>query len=145
MTYGHDAAPWSLNGLETETGRDRRTLGKILSTIPPDGHLAKDPAWYLMTVLSAIDNYENPVPSRRAGVSGRDAYIEAFVSRAREWRQIRKEQTGGYGRRIPFVTAASMFTGGDGEALLTWLRAGMPFAKEGDWETGDGFVLVAQW
>jgi hypothetical protein len=55
---------WSLNGLETETGRDRRTLGKMLSTVPPDGRLGKHPAWYLTTVLSAIDRYENPVPSR---------------------------------------------------------------------------------
>jgi hypothetical protein len=55
---------WSLNGLETETGRDRRTLGKILSTVPADGRLGKHPAWYLTTVLAAIDRYENPVPSR---------------------------------------------------------------------------------
>jgi hypothetical protein len=55
---------WSLNGLETETGRDRRTLGKILSAVPPDGRLGKHSGWYLTTVLSAIDRHENPVPSR---------------------------------------------------------------------------------
>ena len=29
--------------------------------------------------------------------------------------------------------------------MLTWLKAGLPYAVMGDWETGDGFVLVSSW
>src|SRR3954471_12596802 len=31
------------------------------------------------------------------------------------------------------------------ETVLTWLHAGMPYLEEGDWHTGDGFVLRPAW
>ena len=31
------------------------------------------------------------------------------------------------------------------ETLLVWLRRGMPYAKEGDWASGAGFLLVPSW
>jgi hypothetical protein len=31
------------------------------------------------------------------------------------------------------------------ETILTWLRAGMPHAVEGDWETGKGFGFRFAW
>ena len=74
----------------------------------------------------------------------RDPYIETFVNRLSDWREIRK-QTGGYGARITIDQASSVFAETDRGVILKWLRAGMPFAQEGDWETGDGFVLVSHW
>lgn len=46
---------------------------------------------------------------------------------------------------MPIDVAAALFAGGDRSAVLTWLRAGMPFAIEGDWESGEGFVLICHW
>ena len=33
----------------------------------------------------------------------------------------------------------------DAETMLTWLRSGMPVLKEGNWETGGGFVIYCQY
>jgi hypothetical protein len=30
-------------------------------------------------------------------------------------------------------------------AVLTWLRAGLPYVAEGSWEDGSGFVLSSSW
>src|SRR4051794_32084844 len=49
---------WSLTALETETGRDRRTLGRALSRTPADGQIGKHPAWLLTTVLEALAHYD---------------------------------------------------------------------------------------
>ena len=45
----------SLSGLQAELGRDRRSLGKILQNIPPDGKTngGRD-AWFIKTVLDAV-------------------------------------------------------------------------------------------
>jgi hypothetical protein len=38
-----------------------------------------------------------------------------------------------------------MYARGDRSAVLTWLRAGLPYAEQGDWETSAGFILVSHW
>src|SRR3712207_5628873 len=48
---------WSLTALETETGRDRRTLGRALSRVPADGQIGEYPAWFLTTVLAALGRH----------------------------------------------------------------------------------------
>lgn len=45
---------WSINGLATELGMDRRTVAARLRNVPPDGRLKGSPAWYLPTALDAI-------------------------------------------------------------------------------------------
>src|SRR3954453_12246040 len=57
---------WSLNGLATELGRDRRTMGKIFGTTAPDGKLNGHSAWLLRTALNALDEHDKP---QRASVA----------------------------------------------------------------------------
>lgn len=49
---------WSINGAAEELRRDKRFLAKLLSSIPGDGQLGKHRAWYLATILSAIERRE---------------------------------------------------------------------------------------
>lgn len=51
---------WSLNALETEIGRDRRTIGKALKGVPVDGKIGGRDAWHLTTVLAALDRHDYP-------------------------------------------------------------------------------------
>ena len=85
--------------------------------------------------------------ARRAPASHRgdkaDPVLETMVWRVRDWREIRTRYPGGV--RLPIEVAAALFAGGDRSAVLTWLRAGLPYAEMGDWETGDGFILISSW
>ena len=57
---GMTAKLYSLNGLSTELQRDRRTIGKALARVAPDGKTASgDPAWHLTTALTALDRSED--------------------------------------------------------------------------------------
>jgi hypothetical protein len=47
---------WSINGLATEFGLDRRTVAKKMARIPPDGRLDKGSGWFLTTALPALAN-----------------------------------------------------------------------------------------
>jgi hypothetical protein len=72
-----------------------------------------------------------------------DPYLENLADRARAWREIYLERR--YSNRIPLDVAAVMFAAGDRDAVLVWLRAGMPYTTEGDWATGDGFWVAVPW
>src|SRR5690349_15305615 len=51
---------FSINGLATETGRDRRTIAAALARVPPDGEVkGGHPGWFLSTALSALDGKRN--------------------------------------------------------------------------------------
>ncbi len=49
---------WTLSGLEVETGKDRRTLGRVLDSVRPDGRVRGHSAWRMKTVLAALAVYE---------------------------------------------------------------------------------------
>ena len=66
--------------------------------------------------------------------------LNHFAQRVRGWRGLAKT-----GHLYSFEDAAQSFTACDRQALLTWLRAGCPYAEVGDWETGEGFVLRSHW
>ena len=66
--------------------------------------------------------------------------LNHFAQRVRGWRELSKT-----GHLYSFEDAAQSFTAGDRQALLTWLRAGCPYAEVGDWETGKDFVLRSHW
>ena len=56
---------WTINGLATELGKDRRTLGRALSDVPADGKAGGGhKAWFMETALRALDindaHYEGP-------------------------------------------------------------------------------------
>lgn len=46
----------TISGLEIELGIDRRTLGKKLATIPPDGRANGRDAWCIKTVIAALND-----------------------------------------------------------------------------------------
>ena len=47
---------WTLNGLATELGKDRRTLGRALSHVPADGSTQDGhKGWFMETALRALD------------------------------------------------------------------------------------------
>ena len=62
MTMQHPQL-WSLNGLASEVGLDRRTLAKRLKGTAPDGQLNGNPAWHLSTVLKVLQRSERPAAS----------------------------------------------------------------------------------
>ncbi len=47
---------WTVNGLSTETGVDRRAVAKQLAGIEPDGKARGEDAWLLKTYLAAAGN-----------------------------------------------------------------------------------------
>ena len=46
---------WSLSALSVELGINIRTLARRLRDSPPDGKLGQHDAWYLKSVLAALD------------------------------------------------------------------------------------------
>lgn len=46
----------TISGLEQELGKDRRTIGRILEGVPPDGKASGRDAWFIKTFLRASDN-----------------------------------------------------------------------------------------
>ena len=48
---------WSISGLATELGKDRRTIGKALRHVLPDGKTAGGyPGWFMETALLALSD-----------------------------------------------------------------------------------------
>jgi phage terminase Nu1 subunit (DNA packaging protein) len=45
---------WTISGLETEIGVDRRTLGQALASVPPEGKVGGRDAWLIRTALATL-------------------------------------------------------------------------------------------
>jgi len=45
---------YTLSALSVELGRDRRTIARALSAVPPDGKVSGHGAWHLLTALQAL-------------------------------------------------------------------------------------------
>ena len=136
---------WSLNALATELGYDRRTVGLALNDIQPDGKLKGHPAWYLDTALVAVQQTARrtrPVkPLKRI-----DVFAGSLTDRVENWQEIyagsaRSERKKGW----LDVSATAACLSVQGDDVLTWLRAGCPYAAEGNWADGDGFKLELSW
>jgi hypothetical protein len=126
---------FTISALATDLDRDRRTIAAALRGVPPDGKSGRFDAWLLSTAMLHLDR-------RRAdGHKPKSKIGEHFFGRLCEWRQIRKE----CGKDTPRHDAHWMEEnfGASREDVLTWLRAGLPFAVEGDWETGEGFEFIS--
>jgi hypothetical protein len=63
---------FTLNGLATETGFDRRRVGRLLASTTPDGELNGKPAWRLATFLrthAAEENRGHGEPANEAAIA----------------------------------------------------------------------------
>jgi len=67
---------YTINGIATETDRDRRAVAKMLADVPPDGQVGKSPAWRLRTFLSAAER------DRRLSQAGTDELALNELERA---------------------------------------------------------------
>ena len=63
-----------------------------------------------------------------------------FAGRLDDWRALYQ----GKPTVMAFDEATEAF-GVEPAALLTWLRAGMPYVRAGDFGTGQGFLLRPAW
>jgi hypothetical protein len=119
---------FSISGLATELDRDRRTIGKALARVPPDGKTADgDAAWHMTTVLAALDRNEG----RRGRHDGDDADIREVEFASRKvhdlFERLRAEPSikrrremvdGGQGRVLgEFVRAVEQARAGHSEAV----------------------------
>ncbi len=124
----------AISALATELGRDRRTIASALSSVPPDGMKGPHRAWYMQTAIDALNG------TRRLPTEG--TFVGHLCARLDGWQEIHGgDKSAG---RFPIDQAAELL-GVDRAAVLTWLRAGMPFSTEGDWRTGEGFELALAW
>jgi hypothetical protein len=127
---------WSISGLATELGRDRRTIAKALSDLRHDGHIGVEKGWFLSTAISALDRSHEKDRFRRS-----TTLIDAMLGRVEDWRAVHGQ--------LPFesftVEQVSQLFGHEVTDVVCWLRAGMPYEKAGNWETGEGFRLKLIW
>jgi hypothetical protein len=126
---------WSISALAVELGRDRRTIAAALRDVPADGMNGADRGWYLSTALAALGEGRS---SRPASYAPRESVLAHWLHRLGGWREI-------YLEREPqpvmsFAETCAVWKV-DADTLLTWLRAGLPYADEGDFETGQGFTF----
>src|SRR4051794_28542132 len=116
-----------------QTGRPRHAFPADRRLDP--AHQAGHPAWFLSTALRALDPKREPGGGgpRNGGCDGPRWH---FPGRLKDWEEIhsRKPLTG----TVEEIAAVYEVTV---EAVLAWLRAGMPYVTPGDWHTGEGFVL----
>ena len=136
---------WSVNALATELEYDRRTIAKRLTGVPPDGEVGGHPAYHLDTALSVLNVKKAPP---RARVALGDPLLEVVADRLENWRQIRFDSCeDGTGSDPTAATIAQVARAHRVEPknVLAWLRSGCPYLVEGDWETGEGFVLRYHW
>jgi hypothetical protein len=82
-----------------------------------------------------LGKIEGGAPQERHGL------LAVFLSRLENWKEIEYGHPVG---DVPIQKAAAIFQK-DQSVLLAWLRAGMPHAKAGDWQTGEGFVIRMAW
>ena len=133
---------FSLNGLATELGKDRRTMGKVLAGVKPDGTIKGHSAWRLQTVLAALGKHAGSVSTFRGRY--RTPAFQTLLDRVEGWQEIylKKDK----GAPIEWDPAfAGMVMRVPPATILTWLRSGMPYARAGNWRTGEDFVIKPSW
>jgi hypothetical protein len=124
---------WSINALATELDRDRRTVAKALANVPADGSLSGKPAWFLDTALRAL---RADVDSTR----DQDPLLWILVQRLENWRDVRARPH----FDVSIESFAKLMCVPE-RNIVAWLRAGLPYAVEGNWASGRGFVLRPSW
>jgi hypothetical protein len=125
---------WSISALAVELNRDRRTIAAALRDVPADGMIGTDKAWHLDTAVAALEGRS----SRPAPHAPRESPLSNWVYRLKGWREIYVERPP---RQVLTFEETCADWKVDRDTLLTWLRAGLPYVQEGDFETGEGFTF----
>jgi hypothetical protein len=127
---------WSISALSVELNRDRRTIAKALADIAPDGRLHGQPAWHLKKALQAIG-----IDGERVTQEEQHSLFSMMASRLDGWGRIAYgDKTGDLS-----ITDAATLLNETPQVILRWLRAGCPYAVEGNWRSGEGFVVRLIW
>lgn len=140
---------WGLSALAVELGLNVRTVAAALRGTKPDGRAGRNDGWLMATALRALEARAGPGGSRANGRSrspggARHPLIAGAIHRTESWSEVHAEPA-------PVMTIAEFarMLGERRETVLTWLRAGAPYAAEGDWRSGAGFTLrlaaVIEW
>ena len=141
---------WSINGLATELGRDRRTIAAALADVPADGSTTTGghKAWFLTTCLRALD--PSPTPKSHGA---EDFFLESLVERMdlASWKSMQAEWDSPdpdhpdeppLRFRLTIDEFCELCPGKyTREQVLAWLRSGCGFHREGCYESGAGFIL----
>ncbi|TSE07585.1 hypothetical protein C1D09_018815 [Mesorhizobium intechi] len=132
---------YSISALAIELDRDRRTIAQALKAVPPDGKLAggKHDGWYLSTATKAFLS-DRSSPTTGGDRPRKGSALDHYVDRLVDWQELAEREP----QDFPIDEAVEVF-GIPRDALVTWLRCGMPYAVAGDFKTGDGFVLRSKW
>ena len=128
----------SVNSIAVELQRDRRTVARALDGVPADGMRGNHRAWYLTTAIQALRSAE---PRQHVSDRNSGGLLNLFLSRLEDWEELRSTK-----RRANLdIRSVAAAVGTNVETILTWLRVGAPYVKEGCRQTGDGFVLRPSW
>jgi len=112
-------------------------IANALASVPEDGTLKGHKAWFLTTALSALE----PKPElRRPSNDDQIGPLWHFASRLEGWEEIHLREK----PERPIGQVAAEYNV-PVQTVLTWLRAGLPYLQEGDWHTGEDFVLRPAW
>ena len=121
---------FTISGLSTELGRDRRTIADALRHYPSDGKVGSHDGWYLTTALMALEAKRSSVDRPTA----RSFLVEVMLDR------LGMKRTKKSHMEVTLDQFAKVL-GQDSETVLVWIRVGMPYASAGNWSTGEGFSI----
>ncbi len=114
---------WTINGLATELGMDRRTLAKLLDGVAANGTLKGGrPGWHLNTALDLIaDKNRGPrsAPASRKTARADAAILGNYIDRLENWRDLRSEP-----EVVLAIDELAEMLDVPRETVLVWLRAG---------------------
>lgn len=119
---------WSISALSVEFGMDRRTVARKIEHIKSASKNGEPKQWFLADVVGALTNQPPAEQQHRGDFS--DLIID------------RLEATHERPQREMTLPEFALLIGEDEQTILARLRAGMPFRTEGDWSTGEGFLIT---
>ncbi len=68
-----------------------------------------------------------------------------FLHRVREWAEIKGMRDKATPELLLDIEQMARMVGADVSDVITWLKAGLPYATKGDWDTFEGFQFRCHW
>lgn len=127
---------------------DRESAVKWISDNHPDYGRERQVGVKRANDIAKRDNpsMRRPLSSVPASVGRSDILAETMISRTEDWHEIYVETPRAERDAMRFdISAIAVWFSVESSDVLTWLRAGCPYAVESDWATGEGFKLTFSW